>query len=58
MGEYGIHERAVSGSRVNPEGFGTCTLLLFFVSQEFEFDFDVGAYFFLRFSRWVVTASQ
>lgn len=29
-----------------------------FVSQEFGFDFDVEAYFFLRLSRWGVTATQ
>lgn len=43
---------------ITVSGFYYVCFVTVLVSQKFGFDFDVEAYLFLRFSRWVVTASH
>lgn len=57
MAKYRMHEITASGFWAKPEGFIVCFVTVL-VSQKFGFDFDVEAYLFLRFSRWVVPASH
>lgn len=58
MAKYRMHEITASGFWAKPEGFIMCALLLFWFLRSLALIFDVEAYLFLRFSRWVVPASH